>query len=62
MTCIYCGEIYSPRELKELKQTGEDYYLGDDGFICPDCLDRISVQPAEDQLKKLLNTIEHANM
>ena len=54
MTCIYCGEIYTPQEVKELKQRGEEYALGDNGFICPDCWDSINRRPVEDQVMDLL--------
>lgn len=51
MTCIYCGEIYSPQELKE---TGKSYEAGDNGFVCPICLEAINKKPAEEQVKELL--------
>lgn len=54
MTCIYCGEIYSPQDIKELKEMGEDFYLDDKGFICPDCLDTINHKTAEEQVMELL--------
>lgn len=54
MTCIYCGEIYSPRAVKELEASGEDFYLGDKGFICPVCLETINRKTTEDQVKELL--------
>lgn len=54
MTCIYCGEIYSPQDIKELKEMGEDFYLDDKGFICPDCLDTINKKPTEEQVRELL--------
>ena len=51
MTCIYCGEIYSPQELKE---TTKKYDLSDKGFICPICLETINKTPTEDQVRELL--------
>ena len=54
MTCIYCGEIYTPQEVKDLKQAGEEYVLGDNGFICPQCWESINRRPVEDQVMDLL--------
>ena len=54
MTCIYCGEIYSPRAVKELQATGEELYVGNDGFICPDCLATINRKTVDEQVKELL--------
>lgn len=54
MTCIYCGEIYSPQEVKELKHEGKEYALGDNGFICPDCWNSINKRPVEEQVMELL--------
>ena len=51
VTCIYCGEIYSPQELKE---TAKDYDLSDKGFICPLCLSTINRKTVEEQVKELL--------
>ena len=51
MTCIYCGEIYSPQELKE---TDKEYDLSDKGFVCPLCLSTINGKSAEEQVKELL--------
>ena len=33
---------------------GEEYALGDNGFICPDCWDSINRRPVEDQVMDLL--------
>ena len=54
MTCIYCGEIYTPQEVKELKRMGEEFANGDNGFICPDCWNRINNRPVEEQVMELI--------
>ena len=54
VTCIYCGEIYTRKGLIALKNEGEEYHLGTEGFVCPECLHEIDKGEPQEQLKELM--------
>ncbi len=54
MKCRVCGGEYSKEDLRELREMGEPFYYSADGLLCPDCYDRWSRLPPEEQLSILL--------
>ena len=53
--CVFCGQIYTDEELKELKGAGEP--TGMNPFLCPDCFDDFQKMNLEDQMIFLMSEI-----
>lgn len=50
LRCHICGEEYTEQDIKDLREMGEQFYRGDDCFICPDCYDKYSRSSLEEQV------------
>ncbi len=60
--CLDCGEEYTERDLLELDEIGEHYYLDNESFICPDCWDNFDRKSLEDKIKAALERGERCLM
>ena len=56
--CAYCGDIFTPDDLAELKEMGEDFHFEHGCFLCPDCYSHYSSLDLEDQLEFGLNSLQ----
>lgn len=52
--CMFCEDSFSKKDIEELTEMGEKFWLTKDGFVCPDCYDDLRRLPLESQLEALL--------
>ncbi|GHU35452.1 hypothetical protein FACS1894105_04210 [Clostridia bacterium] len=55
MKCLFCEEIYSDIDIKDMNEMNDAFYMDKDMFICPDCFDDFNRLDAEQQIDAIFN-------